>query len=100
MLASRSLFAPSDYSFELPAELIAREPAPQRDGSRLLHVHADGTLTDHPFGDIVELLPAGSVLVANDTRVIPARIIGNKDSGGIVELLFLEPDETVAPEGS
>ncbi len=100
MLACRSLFAPADYTFELPPELIAREPAAARDGSRLLHVAADGAITDHPFADIVELLPSGAVLVANDTRVIPARILGNKDSGGTVELLFLEPDETPAPEGS
>lgn len=102
MLASQPLvFAPSDYNFELPPELIAQEPAAQRDASRLLHLHADGTTTDHSFPDIVELLPADAVLVVNDTRVIPARVLGHKASGGRVELLFLEPEPSVAaPAGT
>ncbi|HEY5920495.1 MAG TPA: tRNA preQ1(34) S-adenosylmethionine ribosyltransferase-isomerase QueA [Kofleriaceae bacterium] len=93
-------FAPSDYTFELPPELIAQEPAAQRDASRLLHVHADGALSDHQFPDIVDLLPADAVLVANDTRVIAARVLGHKASGGRVEFLFLEPEQAVtAPAG-
>jgi S-adenosylmethionine:tRNA ribosyltransferase-isomerase len=48
-------------------------------------------VTDHRFPELVELLPAHAVLVANDTRVIPARVLGKKDTGGTVELLFLEP---------
>jgi S-adenosylmethionine:tRNA ribosyltransferase-isomerase len=88
------VFAPSDYTFELPSELIAQEPAPARDASRLLHLHPDGRATDHRFPEIVELLPRDAVLVVNDTRVIPARVLGKKTSGGNVELLFLEP----APE--
>ncbi len=91
------MFAPSDYRFELPPELIAQEPAAQRDASRLLHVHADGALSDHAFADIVELLPADAIVVANDTRVIPARVLGRKDTGGAIELLFLEPATEVAP---
>jgi S-adenosylmethionine:tRNA ribosyltransferase-isomerase len=87
----RALFAASDYSFDLPPELIAQEPAAERDASRLLHLHADGRTSDHRFPDLVELLPADAVLVINDTRVIPARVLGHKDSGGRVELLFLEP---------
>jgi S-adenosylmethionine:tRNA ribosyltransferase-isomerase len=86
------VFAPADYTFELPPELIAQEPTAQRDQSRLLHLHADGAVTDHMFGDIVEMLPADAILVVNDTRVIPARVLGHKDSGGRVELLFLEPE--------
>jgi S-adenosylmethionine:tRNA ribosyltransferase-isomerase len=81
------LFALTDYAFDLPAELIAQEPAAVRDGSRLLHV--DGSLHDLAFGDIVELLPRDAVLIGNDTRVIPARVPCHKDSGGAVELLFL-----------
>ena len=88
------MYAPSDYTFDLPPELIAQEPAAERDASRLLHVAADGALQDLRFPDIVELLPADAVLVVNDTRVIPARVLGHKESGGNVELLFLEP----APE--
>jgi len=93
------VFAPSDYSYELPTELIAQEPAPVRDASRLLHLRADGAITDHAFPDIVELLPANAVVVANDTRVIPARVLGHKSSGGNVELLFLEPEDPIASLG-
>ena len=102
MVASQALvFAPSDYHFELPPELIAQEPAVERDASRLLHLHADGTISDHKFPDIVDLLPADAVLVANDTRVIPARVLGHKASGGRVEFLFLEPEPGVtAPHGT
>jgi S-adenosylmethionine:tRNA ribosyltransferase-isomerase len=95
------LFAPTDYAFELPPERIAQEPTAARDASRLLHVAADGALTDHTFAAVVDLLPAEAVVIANDTRVIPARVLGHKPSGGAVELLFLEPEpDTAAPAGS
>jgi S-adenosylmethionine:tRNA ribosyltransferase-isomerase len=93
------VFRPSDYTFDLPTELIAQEPAAERDQSRLLHVATD-RLDDLRFPDIVELLPANAILVANDTRVIPARVLGKKDTGGGVELLLLEPDPMPAPEGT
>lgn len=100
MLASRAVFRPTDYTFELPPELIAQEPAAERDQSRLLHVRGD-SLEDLRFADIVELLPADAILIANDTRVIPARVLGKKESGGNVELLLLEPDlATPAPAGT
>lgn len=92
------MFAPTDYTFELPPELIASAPAAARDASRLLHVPCDGPPADHAFPDLVDLLPADAVLVANDTRVIPARVLGTKDTGGNVEVLFMEP-EGEAPEG-
>ena len=76
------MFAPTDYTFDLRRELIAQEPAAARDASRLLHLRADGIVATRTFADIVELLPADAVLVANDTRVIPARVIGHKASGG------------------
>ncbi len=85
------MFAPKDYAFELPDELIAQQPAATREASRLLHLRTDGTFGDHTFADIVELLPEDAVLIANDTRVIPARVPATKPSGGKVELLFLEP---------
>jgi S-adenosylmethionine:tRNA ribosyltransferase-isomerase len=84
--------SPADFRFELPAELIAQAPAERRDGSRLLHLRGDGSLADHGFPDIVDLLPAAAVVVANDTRVIPARVLGVRPTGGHVELLFLEPE--------
>ena len=95
------VFALSDYTFELPPELIAQQPAAERDASRLLHLHADGSIADHAFAAIAPLLPADAVLVANDTSVIPARVLGMKLSGGRVELLFLEPAPEIAgPAGT
>lgn len=92
------MFAPADYRFELPPELIAQEPAEKRDASRLLHVRSDGALEDRAFADIVELLPSDAIIIANDTRVIPARVLGHKDTGGAIELLFLEPEPSVSPD--
>jgi S-adenosylmethionine:tRNA ribosyltransferase-isomerase len=97
----RRVPAPSDFSFDLPPELVAQEPTAQRDASRLLHLHGDGHVTDHAFPDVVELLPPRAVLVVNDTRVIPARVLGHKPTGGRVELLFLEPEPGApAPAGT
>lgn len=97
MLACRALFAPTDYTFDLPPELIAQQPTPARDESQLLHLLPSGSVTDAHIRDIVELLPADAVLVVNDTRVIPARVLGQKASGGKVELLFLEPEPSAGP---
>jgi S-adenosylmethionine:tRNA ribosyltransferase-isomerase len=84
------VFSRDDYIFELPDALIAQQPAATREGSRLLHV--GDTLADLQFPDIVELLPRDSVVIANDTRVIPARVFAHKTSTGAkFELLFLEP---------
>jgi len=95
------VFAPSDYAFELPPELVAQEPAAARDAARLLELAPDGRVTDHRFAELAPLLPADAVVIANDTRVIPARVRGHKRSGGGVELLFLEPEPaTPAPPGS
>jgi len=98
------MFAPSDYDFELPPELIAQEPAAARDSARLLHLAPDGHIADHQFSDLAELLPRDAVVVANDTQVIPARVRGHKrasgaagsgPTGGAIELLFLEPEPAV-----
>lgn len=78
----------SDFSFELPDELIARYPQPQRSASRLLSVHTEQERIEHKtFRHIVDELNAGDLLVFNDTRVIPARLLGEKASGGKVEVL-------------
>ena len=78
----------SDFHYELPPELIAQHPAPERAASRLLHVDGrTGELVDRRFRDIVTLLESGDLLVVNDTRVIKARLHGRKDSGGEVEVL-------------
>jgi S-adenosylmethionine:tRNA ribosyltransferase-isomerase len=76
-----------DFAYDLPAELIAQTPLPERSASRLL-VLQDG-LQDRTFHELPELLRAGDLLVLNDTRVIAARLLGKKPSGGRVEI-FLE----------
>ncbi len=77
-----------DFHFELPDELIARFPTPERTGSRLLCLDGDsGQLQHRQFTDILALLQPGDLAVFNDTRVIPARLYGRKSSGGKVEML-------------
>lgn len=76
----------SDFDYELPPELIAQIPAEQRSASRLLHVAADG-LHDRQMMDFPSLLQPGDLLIFNDTRVIPARLHGHKETGGRVEIL-------------
>ncbi len=86
----------SDFHYQLPESLIAQAPLPQRSASRLLVVPADGAaLVDQHVRDLGQWLRAGDLLVFNDTRVIPARIFGQKESGGRVEILIerLLPDE-------
>ena len=80
----------SDFNFNLPEELIAQEPARPRDSSRLLVVDkGSGSFTDGAFKDLPDFLGAGDLLVVNDTKVIPARLWGRKESGGRVEVLLL-----------
>ena len=79
----------ADFSFELPDELVAQAPLAERSASRLLVVDAArDTLSDRAFRDLPELLDPGDLLVFNDTRVLPARMRGTKDSGGEVEILL------------
>ncbi len=88
----------ADFDFDLPAELIAQHPLPERAASRLLHL-GHGRLADRHFGDIVELIDRDDLLVFNDTRVIKARLFGRKPSGGKVEVLVervLEPTLALA----
>jgi S-adenosylmethionine:tRNA ribosyltransferase-isomerase len=80
-----------DFHYDLPEAQIAQVPADRRDASRLLHLRPDGTIDDARFTDIVELVPPDAILVVNDTRVIPARVHTRKETGGNVELLFVEP---------
>ena len=78
-----------DFQYELPAELIAQQPAARRSDSRLLLLsRRDGQLADHTFRQLPELLRPQDLLVFNDTRVIPARLYGHKESGGKVEILI------------
>jgi S-adenosylmethionine:tRNA ribosyltransferase-isomerase len=86
------MYSPEDYNFDLPDELIAQQPLARRDQSRLLHLERSSGRLDHRrFSDLPDLLCAGDVLVLNDTRVVPGRLLGRKESGGKVEILILDP---------
>jgi S-adenosylmethionine:tRNA ribosyltransferase-isomerase len=76
----------ADFDYALPAELIAQTPLPQRSASRLLVVDG-GRRTDSAFVDLPQWLRAGDLLVMNDSRVLHARLLGHKESGGQVEIL-------------
>lgn len=79
----------SDFYYDLPTALIAQTPAEPRSASRLLCLNgASGALSDRRFADLPELLRPDDLLVFNNTRVIPARLYGEKDSGGKIELLI------------
>lgn len=89
----------SDFDYVLPAELIAQTPAAERGASRLLHLDSHGGLHDRQFADLIDLLHPGDLLVFNDTRVIKARLNGQKATGGKVEVLverITEPDRALA----
>lgn len=80
----------SDFYFELPEELIAQTPLQQRDGSRLLHLgKTSGSIEHKHFYDLPDYLNEGDCLVLNDSRVLPARLIGTRSTGGSVELVLL-----------
>jgi S-adenosylmethionine:tRNA ribosyltransferase-isomerase len=78
-----------DFHFDLPPELIAQQPAAERSSSRLLVLDGEsGAISDRQFRSFPELLTPRDLLIFNDTRVIPARVLGQKSSGGRVELLL------------
>lgn len=91
------------YDYPLPPELIAQAPAPDRCGSRLLVLDRSGGRLEHRiFSELGRYLERGDLLVLNDTRVVPSRLHGVKESGGKVEVLVLEPcrlDPLQASEG-
>ena len=90
----KTAFTLSDFDFTLPPELIAQHPPAQRSGSRLLDARAS-SLVDRQFTDLHNLLLPGDLLVFNDTKVVKARLFGQKASGGRLELLIervLSPD--------
>ncbi len=88
------------YDYVLPEDLIAQYPSEHRDASRLLQVPRAGAIRHGTFSDLAETIPNGSVLVINDTRVVPARAYAHKASGGQIELLRIpDPTATDAAEG-
>jgi S-adenosylmethionine:tRNA ribosyltransferase-isomerase len=78
----------TDFKFDCPTELIAQFPTPDRTASRLLSLNGEtGEYLDQKFTDLIKFLRPGDLLVFNNTKVIPARLLGHKDSGGKVEVL-------------
>lgn len=81
-----------DFYFDLPEELIASYPLPDRDASRLMVLdRLNGTVGESQFKDLASYLRAGDLLVMNDTRVLPARLYGHRETGGRVEILLVRP---------
>ena len=79
-----------DFQYDLPDERIAKYPIPRRDSSKLL-VYKNGCCSDHIFSDIPSLLPNPSLMVFNDTKVVPARLFFKRTSGAHIEIFCLEP---------
>ena len=95
------MFDIKDYDYNLPEELIVQVPLEDRDKSRLLVVdRSTGSIKDRRFMDLPELLMPGDLLVVNNTRVVPARLFGRKESGGRIDILVLEHrnEESALPE--
>jgi S-adenosylmethionine:tRNA ribosyltransferase-isomerase len=80
-----------DYTYHLPDEKIASYPLPERDASRLL-IYKEGKITEDIYRNIATQIPEGSLLVFNNSKVIEARILFQKSTGGVVEIFCLEPD--------
>lgn len=80
----------ADFHYDLPQERIALHPLPQRDGSKLLQ-YRGGTISNHFFTELPQQLPADALLLFNNTRVVQARLLFHKDTGGVVEIFCLEP---------
>jgi len=83
----------ASYDYELPTELIAQNPVPDRDSSRLLVVDSPSSYTHSIFRDLSKFLHPEDLLVLNNTRVIPARLYGRKPTGAMVEVLLLEEQQ-------
>ena len=84
------MYSIEDYDYNLPEELIAQKPVAARDQSRLLTLdRQSGKLSHHVFSELDTLLQASDVLVVNDTRVVPGRLVGKKETGGRIEILIL-----------
>lgn len=87
----------NDYDYELSDELIARHPLAQRSASRLLYLPANQQPQDKQFADLLSLLNQGDLVVFNDTKVMKARLFGQKDTGGKIEVLVERIDPILNP---
>jgi S-adenosylmethionine:tRNA ribosyltransferase-isomerase len=95
------MYSLEDYNYDLPEELIAQVPATSRDSSRLLLVErSKKSFSDHHFFDLPRLLDPGDLLVVNNTKVVPSRLFGRKESGGQIEILVLEHPNSNAPRSN
>lgn len=83
----------SSYMFELPQELVAQHPADRRDASRLMYVEPGGNAAEKRFADLPGLLRPGDMLVRNDVKVLPARLLGKRPGGGQAELLLVRKND-------
>ncbi|PIP79874.1 MAG: tRNA preQ1(34) S-adenosylmethionine ribosyltransferase-isomerase QueA [Gammaproteobacteria bacterium CG22_combo_CG10-13_8_21_14_all_40_8] len=102
----------SDFDYHLPEQLIARYPLPERTSSRMLCLNrANGAIAHHQFNQLIDFIQSGDLFVFNNTRVIPARLLGHRESGGKVEVMIeriVDPNHCLAhvrasnkvPEGS
>ena len=89
-----------DFDYDLPTELIAQHPAPARDGSRLMVIdRRSGAIEDSRFSRLPDYLNPGDLLVANQSRVLPARVHGRLESGGAIELLLVRPQHAQEVRG-
>lgn len=88
----------SDFTYDLPAGLIAQEPPPARSDARLLHLGSDGQVAHRGFVDLPRILRPGDLLVRNVTRVIPARVPARKEAGGGRVEVFLLPEDGASPD--
>lgn len=90
------MFSIDDYDYDLPRRLIAQFPVERKDTSRLLRLdRRSGRISHHGFSALCDFLSPGDVMVINNTEVVPARIVGKKETGGAVEALILDyPGET------
>ncbi|MGL5049406.1 MAG: S-adenosylmethionine:tRNA ribosyltransferase-isomerase, partial [Fusobacteriaceae bacterium] len=81
----------NDYDYNLPDELIGQSPREPRDSSKMMLVNKKEKTIEHKnFYNIIDYLKAGDMLVRNSTKVIPARLFGKKDTGGILEILLIK----------
>ena len=99
---SDSSLSLASFDYHLPEELIAQQPATTRTGSRLMHLDNQGHFHDRVFKELPLLLNAGDLLVFNNTQVIKARLLGQKESGGKVEVTeriayFLDTGMNIKP---
>ncbi|KHE93808.1 MAG: S-adenosylmethionine-tRNA ribosyltransferase-isomerase, partial [Candidatus Scalindua brodae] len=93
-IMSEASYKISNYDYNLPKHLIAQYPTTKRDESRLLVLHKESSKIEHRrFYEIIEYLNCGDVLVLNDTKVSPARILGTRTTGGRVECLIIREVE-------